>query len=65
MSTDERSQPLAVGVKEACRLLSIGPTNFYKRARLGEIRTVRLGMRILVPRSEIDAILSGARQVAK
>lgn len=45
--------PLAVSPAEACRLLGVGRTYLYELIQTGELRSVRLGKRRLIP---VDAI---------
>lgn len=54
--TDER---LAFRITEAARLMSVSPGFLYKLAARGEIRTVRLGKALLIPRREIERLLAG------
>lgn len=54
---DER---LTVSVPEAGRLLGIGRTSAYKAAQEGEIPTVRIGGRVLVPKAALERMLGEA-----
>lgn len=45
-------------VEEVIKELGIGRTTFYALVKDREIRTVRLGRRVLVPQSEIDALIA-------
>lgn len=47
----------AFTISEACRRLSISRASLYRLNATGEIRTVRLGGRRLVPASEIVRVL--------
>jgi excisionase family DNA binding protein len=49
-----------VTVKEACRALGIGRTNFYKLLNLGQIQAVRFGGRTLVPIGELARAVANA-----
>jgi len=56
LSSEE--MPLLVTVPEAARLLSIGLTFAWAMVHKGEIPTVRLGKRVLVPRSALEQLAS-------
>ena len=56
MSAVER---LTVTVTQAAVMLGISRTSAYERVRRGEIPTVRLGRRLLVPRARLLAMLDG------
>lgn len=47
-------------IPEALRALRIGKSSFYKLTAKGEIRTLRLGGRTLVPEREIDRLIREA-----
>jgi len=47
-------------IPEALQVLRIGRSSFYKLAAKGEIRTLRLGGRTLVPEREIDRLIASA-----
>ncbi|WP_293054920.1 helix-turn-helix domain-containing protein [Mycobacterium sp.] len=47
-------------IPEALEALRIGKSSFYKLTAKGEIRTLRLGGRTLVPEREIDRLISTA-----
>lgn len=49
-----------LSVDEAARLLGIGRSSAYEAVRRGEIPTLRIGRRILVPRTAIERMLNGA-----
>jgi len=44
---------------ETARILGIGRNAVYDAARRGDFRTIRVGKRILVPKSEIRRLLGG------
>jgi excisionase family DNA binding protein len=46
-------------VGEAGRLLGIGRNAAYEAARRGDIPTIRLGRRLLVPKAALDRMLNG------
>jgi len=53
-SRDERQ---TLTVEEAARVLGVGRGKAYEAARRGEIPTIRLGRRVLVPRSALRRLL--------
>ena len=53
------SETLTLTVTEAGKLLGISRNSAYEAARRGEIPTIRVGRRILVPRSRLDELLDG------
>jgi excisionase family DNA binding protein len=55
--------PLVLTVPEAGRLLRISRGSAYEAARRGEIPTLRIGSRVVVPTQQLLAIL-GADSVA-
>jgi excisionase family DNA binding protein len=52
-------KPLAITVEEAARLLRIGRASAYKAAAIGELPTVRVGKRLIVPFDRLLALLNG------
>jgi excisionase family DNA binding protein len=60
MRTDIEDR-LTLTVEEAARLLGIGRSAAYAAAARGELPTVRLGRRLVVPRAALDRLLSGDR----
>jgi excisionase family DNA binding protein len=61
-SKDQEARPIDDGrltmtVEEAGRLLGIGRNLAYEAARRGEIPTVRLGRRMLVPTARLRELL--------
>ena len=50
---------LTVSVGDAAVLLGISRTSAYECVRSGELRAIRLGRRLVVPRVAIDELLAG------
>ncbi len=50
--------PLSVSVDEAARLLGLGRSNLFKLLESGEIRSVKVGARRLVPRRALEDFLA-------
>jgi excisionase family DNA binding protein len=60
-SRTKQSQPvdrLTYTVEEAARLLGISRNSAYEAVRRGELPTIRLGRRILIPRSRLEDFLA-------
>lgn len=56
----ESNQPLTYKVEEAAKLLGIGRNHAYDAAKSGELPTIKIGKRILVPRVALEALLASA-----
>ncbi len=61
MSTGE----LTMTVEEAAKALRIGRSLAYELARRGELPTIRLGKRLLVPKAGLDRMLGAVSQRAE
>jgi excisionase family DNA binding protein len=59
---DRSAEKLAYRVDDACRLLGIGRTSLYKLIAGGQLKTVRIAGRRLIPREEAAALLAKASQ---
>ena len=55
---DER---LTLSVPETAKVLGIGRNLCYDRIKMGEIPAIRIGRRILVPRSALGKLLADPR----
>lgn len=51
------NERLALSVVETARLLGIGRNLCYERVRTGEIPSLRIGRRLLVPRAALEKLL--------
>ncbi len=49
-----------LSVTEAAEVLGIGRSAAYEAARVGEIPTVRIGKRVLVPIAALERMLAGS-----
>jgi excisionase family DNA binding protein len=56
--------PLAYSVNEFCTSVGVGRTKFYELVRDGQIRTVTLGNRRLIPATEINRLLGNEEQLS-
>ena len=56
------TERLTVTITQAAELLSIGRTLAYEAAQRGDLPTIRIGRRVLVPVEELKALIR-ARQI--
>jgi excisionase family DNA binding protein len=49
MKTAAQLEPISVDIPEACRLTGVGRSKLYQLMDAGEIRSVKVGKRRLVP----------------
>jgi len=59
---DTQLQPIAVRIKEACRLTGIGRSKFYELIASGHIEVVKVGAMTLVPVDGLRKLIDGARR---
>ena len=57
---EEKLEPLTYRIEEAAQLLGIGRNHAYEAAKRGEIPSVRIGKRLLVPKAALDKLLKSA-----
>ena len=57
--------PLAWQIEPACNRAGIGRTMMYQLIKAGEIKTIKVGRRTLVPESELQKWLARKMQGAK
>jgi excisionase family DNA binding protein len=50
----DQKNPLLLDVKQVCCLLNIGSTTAYALISAGDLRCIRVGKKILVPRAECE-----------
>jgi excisionase family DNA binding protein len=60
MTTQTNDERLTLSVPEAARLLGISRQSGYEAATRGEIPTIKIGHRVLVPRAQLEKLLAGA-----
>lgn len=53
-----QNNTLALRVKDFCRAIGISPACFWKYHKLGKIRSIRIGTRVLIPMIEVDRIVT-------
>ncbi len=56
-----RMERSTMTVEEAAEVLGISRTSAYECVRRGELRAVRLGRRLVVPRLVVEQMLTGER----
>lgn len=52
------ARPLAVRIREACRLTGIGRSKLYELIRAGEIGTFKVGAMTLIAMTELERFLA-------
>ena len=52
------TQPIATPVANACRRLGIGRTKLYELIAKGEIRSIKIGTRTLIPETELQRFVA-------
>jgi excisionase family DNA binding protein len=52
-------QRLTLTIEEAAGLLGVGRATAYEAARRGQLPTLRIGRRLLVPRARLEELLGG------
>ncbi len=55
---DHDQQPLLLSVPQAARLLGVGTTLCWEMVHSGQLASIRLGRRVLVPRVALDQLAS-------
>jgi excisionase family DNA binding protein len=59
--TEQTAEALTLTVTEAAHLLRLSRNTAYAAAKRGDIPTVRIGRRLLVPRAALEELLGGRR----
>ena len=57
---EQSSERLTVSVSEAAQLLGIGRGTAYECVRTGQIPSIKLGRRIVIPTRALEALLDQA-----
>jgi excisionase family DNA binding protein len=50
-----------VKIENAAKILGISRNTAYEAARTGELPTIKIGRRVLVPRAALERLLDGAK----
>jgi excisionase family DNA binding protein len=53
------SERKTYNIEEAGRLLGVGRNQAYDAAKTGQIPTIKIGKRLLVPKAALDRMLAG------
>ncbi|MFC2031948.1 helix-turn-helix domain-containing protein [Chloroflexota bacterium] len=53
-------KPMVLSVSEARKQLGLGKSLMYSAVKSGQIPSIRIGRRILIPQVALDSLLSGA-----
>lgn len=56
--------PLAHRIPDACRRLGIGRSTLYELIKAGELRTVKIGSRTLIPEADLQKVITSRLEVA-
>lgn len=56
---DEDARPALLSMEQAARRIGVSRGLLYRQAAEGKLKTVKVGTRRLVPRTEIDRIARG------
>ena len=59
--SDTDTPKATLTIAEAARALGVGKNQAYEAAHRGEIPTIKIGHRILVPRAAFERLLNGER----
>jgi excisionase family DNA binding protein len=59
-TTQPAGRPATLSITEAAAVLGIGRTLAYELARTGELPTLRLGRRLVVPRHALERMLGAS-----
>jgi excisionase family DNA binding protein len=57
---ENQTERMTLTIPEAAKALGIGRNAGYEAARCGDIPTIRIGKRLLVPRAALERMLQGA-----
>jgi excisionase family DNA binding protein len=58
---EDKTERRTLSVPEAAKALGIGLSCAYEAARTGDLPTVKIGKRILVPTAALDRLLEGVK----
>lgn len=67
MSNDKSKviEPLTLSVSEAAKLIGVCGHTLYAQAKRGAIPSIKVGRRVLIPRSFITSLVSGDVAISK
>ena len=58
VNSNNALDPLLHRIPDACRRLSVSRTTLYELIKAGEIRSVKIGTRSLIPEIDLQRVLS-------
>ena len=61
MDSAEHMEPRTYSVPEAARILGICRAAAYAAARTGELPSIRIGKRVVVPKATLDEMIANPR----
>jgi len=53
-------QPLTYRIEEAAKLLGVSRNHCFEAAKRGDIPSIKIGRRLLIPRAALDRMLDGS-----
>jgi len=56
---------LGLSVKEAAQLLGVHPNTLYRAVWRGELKAVKIGTRVIVPKGELERLLGYSLEAEK
>ena len=56
--------PLAHRIPDACHRIGVGRSTIYELIKSGEIRTIKIGARTLVPDTELQRLIANRMESA-
>jgi excisionase family DNA binding protein len=59
MKDDDKTEPATLSIREAAKVLGVGVNQAYQAAHRGEIPTIKIGKRLLVPVAALEWKLAG------
>ncbi|WP_442253496.1 helix-turn-helix transcriptional regulator [Stenotrophomonas pavanii] len=57
--------PLLHRIPDACRRLSVSRTTLYELIKAGEIRSIKIGTRSLIPEVDLQRVLSSRLEAVR
>lgn len=55
--------PLAHRIPDACQRIGLGRSSIYELIKAGDLRTIKIAGRTLVPESELQRLIESAKAV--
>lgn len=59
---DQTRSPLAVRIREACRLIGLGRSTVYELIAAGELEMIKVGAATLIPMDSLERLVADKRQ---